>query len=112
MGYSPWDHKESDMTGQRTFYPPKGVKLFGDRVVGRKTALAVAVRTEGVCHHFSLPLSSRRMKVSAQVPSNPKEGSGWEKRSQEGESWFTTHWLCDLGYSRCVILVSASVKWV
>lgn len=59
------------------------MKLFEDRVVGRKTALAVAVRTEGVCHRFSLPLSSRRTKVSAQA-ADPKEGSGWEKRSQEG----------------------------
>ena len=75
MGYSPWGHKESEMTEQLTFYPPKGVKLFGDRVVARQTALAVAVRTEGICHFFSLPLSSRRMKVSAQA-ADPKEGRG------------------------------------
>jgi len=98
VGYSPWGHKESDLTEQLKFYPQKGVKLFGDRVVGRKTALAVAVKTEGICHCFSLPLSSRKMKVSAQA-ADPKEGSGWEKWSQERESWFTTHWLCDLGYS-------------
>ena len=80
MEYSPWDHKESDMTEQRTFYPPKGVKLFGDRVVARKTALAVAVRTEGVRHHFSLPISSRRMLSTGCGP----QGRKWmgEKESR------------------------------
>lgn len=33
------------------------------------------------------------------------------RQSQEGEDWFTTHFLCDHGHSLLVILVPESINW-